>query len=303
MRPRVIILVVVNLLLVGITFFFVRNWMSSVDSDTTQAAPAASQDIEVLVAAENLGTGIMLQARHWRWQKWPEDNMSGSYISYNPKEDDKDDDQVKEDELLGSVVRRAIAEGQPIVPGAIVKPGDRGFLAAILEPGKRAMSINVTASTSGAGLIIPGDHVDVILTHRFSVATADGKKRNHRASETILRNIRTLAIDQKINSNQTEPQLGRTVTLEVTPKQAEVLALASDLGTVSLSLRGIQVTASDSIDRHTTTWDYQASRPIAPPGSVAGSGRVPTIIRGNTREKVKPKSDNAPANGASGEQQ
>ncbi len=301
MRPRIIILVVVNLLLVGITFFFVRNWMSSVDADAPQAAPAASKDIEVLVAAENLGNGILLQPRHWRWQKWPEDNMSSSYVFYDPQEDAEDAVKAKEDDLLGSVVRRAIAEGQPIVPGAIVKPGDRGFLAAILEPGKRAMSINITASTSGAGLIIPGDHVDVILTHRFSVEVEGGKKKNHRASETILRNIRTLAIDQKINSNQTEPELGRTATLEVTPRQAEVLALASDLGTVSLSLRGIQVTASDAIDRHTTTWDYQASRPIAAPGSVAGASRVPIIIRGNSKEKVKPKSNNATANGATGE--
>ena len=133
-------------------------------------------------------------------------------------------------------MRRPIAAGEPVTTGRIIKPGSRGFLAAVLRPGYRAVSLRVNATSSISGLVFPGDRVDIILTHNVSAG---------RVSETILTNVRILAIDQLTNDQTQAPKIGKHATFEVTPKQAEMVTVLSDMGRLSLSLRSLATDEAD----------------------------------------------------------
>src|SRR5207248_7188845 len=142
--------------------------------------------------------------------------------------------------LLGTVVRYPITAGQPITRGSLVGPQDRGFLAAALGPGMRAITVPVSAAAGVAGFVFPGDHVDLVLTQQVQ-GGGDGPAL--KVSETIIRNIRVLATDQRVSDKdkdgKTEVKTFSNVTLEVTPRIAEKVAVAQSLGTLSLSLRSI----------------------------------------------------------------
>ena len=150
--------------------------------------------------------------------------------------------------MLGTVVRYPVTAGQPVTQGALVRPGDRGFLAAALGAGMRAVTITVSARTGVAGFVFPGDHVDLMLTQSVNPTGNDtGTPLN--AAETILRNLRVLATDQSTDTvvveGKTVVKAFSTVTLEVTPKIAEKIAVADKIGTLSLSLRSIADNQSD----------------------------------------------------------
>jgi pilus assembly protein CpaB len=142
--------------------------------------------------------------------------------------------------LLGTVVRYPITAGQPVTRGALVGPQDRGFLAAALGAGMRAITVPVNASTGVAGFVFPGDHVDLVLTQQVE-GGGDGPAL--KVSETIVRNVRVLATDQrttdKDKDGKIEVKTFANVTLEVTPRIAEKVAVAQSMGTLSLSLRSI----------------------------------------------------------------
>jgi pilus assembly protein CpaB len=149
--------------------------------------------------------------------------------------------------LLGTVVRFPITAGEPVTQGSLVKPGDRGFLAAALGPGMRAVTVPVSAKTGVGGFVFPGDRVDLMLTQTVK---GEGNGGDLKATETILRNIRVLATDQsttqeKSENGDTVVRQFRTVTLEVTPKIAEKVSVAQTIGTLSLSLRSIADSQSD----------------------------------------------------------
>jgi pilus assembly protein CpaB len=184
---------------------------------------------QVLVATKTLPPGTIIGPDAVRYQTWPKDLVDGAYY-------------IKGQQgaaVQGTVVRYTITAGQPVTQGALIKPGDRGFLAAALAPGMRAVSISVTTQASVAGFVFPGDRVDLLLTQ-----TVAGGDEPLKATETIIRNLRVLATDQK--TDKTADAEGKTqvttfsnVTLEATPKIAEKIAVAQAVGTLSLSLRSI----------------------------------------------------------------
>jgi pilus assembly protein CpaB len=178
-----------------------------------------------MVADKDLATGTFIKENLLTWQSWPDEKLHPSYLI-------KDKADLKE--LVGSVVRRPITAGEPVSLGRLIKPGTRGFLAAVLRPGYRAVSLRINATSSISGLIFPGDRVDVILTHTVS-ATGSAQ----RVSETVLTNVRILAIDQQTNDQTQAPKVGKHATFEVTPKQAEMFSVLSDMGKLSLSLRSL----------------------------------------------------------------
>jgi pilus assembly protein CpaB len=224
--------------------------------------------------------GSLIGERDFQWTPWPKENLSAKFVS---KTKDLPPEKVSEQEasVIGGVVRYQIAAGQPIVNGLLVKPGDRGFLAAILSPDHRAVSISVDAASGGAGLILPGDRVDVILTQNIKIKTPDGEEHERRASETLVADVRVLAIDQKVSGDPEDPQVGRTATIEATPRQAESLALGTEMGRLSLVLRSIQSTANDRRGRGTPVWDYNASLAL---GAGDMQNSAPEIIRGQGGE-------------------
>lgn len=207
------------------TFFVMKGYLASQRRPTVVEVVEQPVETQVLVTRTDLPAGSFVNEQHLRWQTWPDDDLPETYLIKG---------QFEQDALYGSVVRRGMPAGTPIVRAHMVKPGDRGFLAAVLKPGYRAFSIKVSAASSIAGLVFPGDLIDVILIHKFK---ANEKER--KAAETVLQNVRVLALDQTFDDQNGQPRVAKTATLEVTPKQAEILALADDLGRISLSLRSL----------------------------------------------------------------
>ncbi len=234
-RKKLLLLVGALIIAVG-TAFAARSLFMGASAPETQAAPAEPQGPKVLVAQRSLPTGTIITADSVSFQLWPKEMVENAYFI------DGEADMAK---LLGTVVRHPISAGEPITQGALVKPGDRGFLAAALGPGMRAITIPVSAKTGVAGFVFPGDRVDLMLTQ--SVKGDDGPEL--KASETVLRNIRVLATDtsttQETVDGSTVVREYKHVTMEVTPRIAEKIAVAQTIGTLSLSLRSLADNQSD----------------------------------------------------------
>jgi pilus assembly protein CpaB len=232
MRLKSVLLIVAALLIAGFTAFMVRNWLDAERAAALRAMnkPQAPQPagLQVLVAKRDLPVGTFLRPEHLRWQAWPAANVSPAYAVEGKK---------KVEDFVGAVVRLPIAIGEPITDGRVVAPGNSGFLAAVLRPGYRAVSVPVTMTSSISGFVFPGDHVDLLLTHRMP-ERVEGLER--RATVTVLRDIRVLALDQKVDVKPGEGGVPKTATFEVTPKQSEIIAVVVEMGKLSLSLRSLQ---------------------------------------------------------------
>jgi pilus assembly protein CpaB len=192
---------------------------------------------KVLVAKKALPVGTIIDPDSFTLQPWPKELMQGAYYV---------EGQPDTKNLAGTVVRYAIAAGQPVTRGSLVGPEDRGFLAAALGPGMRAITVPVNASTGVAGFVFPGDHIDLVLTQQVP-GGGDGPPL--KVSETIVRNIRVLATDQRFTDKdedgKTQVRTASNVTFEVTPKIAEKIAVAQSLGQLSLSLRSLADNSAD----------------------------------------------------------
>ena len=223
------------MLLLGALVIAIGTAMAARSLFTGASAPkveaAVPKGPKVLVAQRALPVGTIITADSISFQAWPKEMIQDAYFL---------DGNADMNKLLGTVVRFNVTAGQPLTQGALVSPGDRGFLAAALGPGMRAVTIPVSQKTGVGGFVFPGDHVDLVLTQTVK---GDGTNDTLKASETILSNIRVLATD---TSTETETVEGktvvrgfRTVTLEVTPRIAEKIAVAQTIGTLSLSLRAL----------------------------------------------------------------
>lgn len=188
---------------------------------------------EVLVANAEIGMGSAVSPQDLRWQTWPAAAAGSSFI----KKSDRPD---AINQLAGSIVRSPLSDGEPIREAKLIRANGSGFMAAILPTGMRAVSTDISPETGAGGFILPNDHVDVILTRRdHDAEQANGGIETH-VSETILTNVRVLAIDQTVEEKGGQRVVvGRTATLELTPRLAEKLMLAHQLGTMSLSLRSL----------------------------------------------------------------
>lgn len=231
MNGKKIILLVGALVIAVVTAVMAKNMFSGSGANQAQAAPVVPAGPKVLIARKPLPVGTIIEAEDLVFQAWPKELLDGTY--YTEAEEDSDPTA-----LYGTVVRTAIAAGQPITRGSLVGPNDRGFLAAALGPGMRAVTLPVSGTSGVAGFVFPGDRVDLVLTQSVT-----GQGPALQASETIIRNLRVLATDQRIDQKNADGQVVvksfSSVTVEVTPKIAEKLAVAQTLGTLSLALRSI----------------------------------------------------------------
>ncbi len=285
MSARSIVLVAAALLLAVGTMFFVRSWLAS---NTQAPQPVAAPQIietQVLVARSDLPAGTLINEQHLRWQSWPDDDVPETYMLKS---------ETNQQDLYGSVVRRGITSGQPIIQTQVVAPGDRGFLAAVLKPGYRAFSIKVSATTGISGLVFPGDRVDLILIH--TLPPQEGGGTANKVSETFLSNVRVLAIDQTIDDQTDEPRVAKTATMEVTPKQAEVLAVADDIGRIALSLRSLAkdeaelrriVERGEVIEGGPPSRAKSYTRDAEASALVGFRGPQMTVVRGGTSESMR----------------
>lgn len=229
-RKKLILLLGALIIAIG-TAFVARSIFAGGGAPAAEAA-AQPTGPRVLVAKRALTAGTIITADALGFQPWPKELVQDVYFI---------DGEADMNELIGTVVRYPITAGEPVTQGQLVSPGDRGFLAAALGPGMRAVTVPVTAKTGVGGFVFPGDHVDLVLTQEVQ---GEGDGDPLRTSETFLRNLRVLATDQ--STEKTTDENGktvvtefRTVTLEVTAKIAEKVAVAQTVGTLSLALRSL----------------------------------------------------------------
>ena len=239
MDVKKLALLVGALVIAVITAVMAKNMFAGAGAQQAAAAPAVPLGPKVLVAKKALPVGTIIDPDSFAYQPWPKELMqSAYYVEAAPDGDPK--------KLLGTVVRYPITAGQPVTRGSLVGPEDRGFLAAALGPGMRAITVPVNVSAGVAGFVFPGDHVDIVLTQQVQ-GGGDGPPL--KVSETIIRNARVLATDQRITSKddegKTQIKTFSNVTLEVTPRIAEKVAVAESMGRLSLSLRSIADNTAD----------------------------------------------------------
>ena len=216
-----------------------KTWLAGTAVPTVKAVAVRAMAVapsgpRVLVAQRALPVGTIITADSVNFQEWPRSMVQDAYFV-----DGKGIDMNK---LIGTVVRYPVTAGQPLTQGALVAPGDRGFLAAALGPGMRAITIPVSDKSAVAGFVFPGDHVDLMLTQ--SVA-GNGQDNSGplRVTETILKNLRVLATDQSVDNDsangKTVVKSFHMVTLEVTPRIAEKIEVAQSVGSLDMTLRSI----------------------------------------------------------------
>jgi pilus assembly protein CpaB len=188
--------------------------------------------VDVLVAKADIGTGQIITNQDIGWQVWPASAAGPSFIRKSDKPNAIDD-------FTGAIVRTPFISGEPIREAKVIRAKGSGFMAAILPHGMRAVSTEISPETGAGGFILPNDHVDVILSRRDKAAEKSTGIEVH-VSETILANVKVLAIDQTVEEkNGQKVVVGKTATLELAPQQAETLALSRQLGTLSLALRSL----------------------------------------------------------------
>ena len=205
-----------------------------------EPAPQQAQipSVDVLVAKGDIGLGQTVGGGDMQWVSWPANAATGNFITKTNRPD-------AIETLSGAIARAPFVAGEPIRDAKLVQAKGSGFMAAILPPGMRAVSTQISPETGAGGFILPNDRVDVILTQK----PVSGETQT---SETILKNIRILAIDQNVEEKGGQKVVvGKTATLELSPAQAESLALAQKIGTLSLALRSITDANSKDDDRST----------------------------------------------------
>ncbi|MBZ9656707.1 Flp pilus assembly protein CpaB [Phyllobacterium lublinensis] len=220
------------ILIVAVAAAGAAGYIATRMKPTTVVVESTKEQIklqDILVATENLGVGAEVQSQ-MRWQAWPEDAMADGYIK-------RTDRPNAEEDLRGSTVRLQIFPGEPIREAKLIGKG-QSFMSAQLPAGMRAVATQITVDTAAGGFILPDDYVDVIMIRQMN-----DEMPKQFTTETILRNIRVLAIDQTIQEDETgqKTKVGSTATLELTPEQAEIIAVAEQMASrITLALRSLQ---------------------------------------------------------------
>ncbi len=224
------VLVLAGAFVAAIAVAFLVSHMVGGGTPNVKAAlpPPRIPTSEVLVAAADLSPGTQLTPSSVRWQEWPKSNVDSSFIT---RGNNPDVDKV----VTGAVVRAPLVSGEPLNASKIVEHAQgAGYMAAMLAPGMRAVSIPITTENGAGGFILPNDRVDVISTRQVS----DSPRRF--LSRTILNDIRVLAVDQTYDGKDQKSVLAKTVTLELSPDQTEAIGRAQASGTLALTLRSLE---------------------------------------------------------------
>lgn len=255
MRPY-IFLVVIAVLVAGLAALAVRKTVPRPPMETA-ALSKPVKTVKILVAQENIAAGSFVRAdKHMAWSELPAEKVkSPPYLV---------EGSASMEDFNGAVARRAVFAGEPITKGTLVKPGDGGFMSAVLHGGQRAVSVPVNATTGNAGFIFPGDQVDLILTHTLQ----NGSVQSF-ASETFVEDVRVLAVDQSLDNPENKALLAKTVTLEVSPHQAEAINVAMEMGKISLSLRSLAAEEEGLEEKAANPPEAESLAPASEPEGIA----------------------------------
>jgi pilus assembly protein CpaB len=214
------------------------------------------ETVEILIAKADIGMGQIVSAQDMQWLTWPTAAAGPNFIRKSDRADALQ-------QIAGSIARTPFVAGEPIRESKLIKANGSGFMAAILPSGMRAVSTEISPETGAGGFILPNDHVDVILSRRDREAEKRTGVEAH-TSETILTNVRVLAIDQAIEEkNGQKVVVGKTATIELTPRQVELLALSRQLGTLSLALRSLTDDSANAPSDEAPRDDKSAARSVS----------------------------------------
>jgi pilus assembly protein CpaB len=229
-RSRLIVLVIA--LAAGGVAAMLASGNRQPEAPKAPPPPPPLATVEVLVAKSDLGTGQVVGDGDIGWQTWPAAAANSSFIRQTDRPD-----AIKD--FVGAIVRTPVFAGEPIRDAKVVAGKGGGFLAAILPQGMRAVAMDIAPDSDAGGFILPNDHVDVVLTRRDKAAEKLTGVEKY-VGETILRNVRVLAVDQTVEEKEGQKVVvGKTATIELTPQQVETLAVSKQLGAVSLTLRSL----------------------------------------------------------------
>lgn len=241
MRLKDIIGLVIALILAVFVAFLTRYFLTKEEKPKQPVQVQKVMLPKIYVAGRSLHEGDMIQPGDIVLQEWPQKSINPNYIK---------EGTINPGDLIGSIVRGHFEEGEPIIAADLIKPGEKGILAAIVSRGKRAISIDVTAQSASSGLIAPGDYVDVILSK--SVTLKGGVQQGE--SKVVAPNVKVIAIDTQLTDTHVKPKTAPHVaTLEVTPAEAEHITAAIKEGTLSLSLHSIEksTVAPEEVEKKT----------------------------------------------------
>lgn len=269
MGNRNIFIVIGALFIAGIAVLLINSYLSGVE-DRAESRAEEQKLARIVVATQELGFGDALTPENVRLQNFPANSVpQGAFRSINSALD------------KNRVVLRPIVPGEPILADKVSGADGRAVLSANLPEGMRAMSIPISAVNGVSGFVRPSDTVDVMLTRKIP---GEGAQAEDLMSEIILDRVKVLAIDQVASENATDPQVGGTAVLEVEPYQAQQLAIARRLGTLSLTLRNVEsqeVTAGQAITNRDvgSRRIYIGARRAAKRAAAAAPAKAPTIVQ------------------------
>lgn len=220
-KSKLVLLAVAGVI-VAFAAIAVRNRMT----DEPPPPLVEAQSNRVIAAKHDLAPGSFVQPQDLDWLTLEPENVKEGYLR---------EGSARLEDFAGAVVRRQMKAGEPLSQSSLTRSGEGGFMSAVLEPGMRAVSVAVTATSGNAGFIWPGDRVDLILVRRVSNKTGGESI----VSETFVQDVRVVAVDQMLDNPDNKAILAKTVTVEVAPEQAEQISTASELGKISLALRSL----------------------------------------------------------------
>ena len=277
MRLKNVTLLIAFVALAALIGLTVRSMLSS------PTAPASTENVrqeprkekpKVWVAKDNLEVGTFVDSSDLTAIEWPERARQPNFLVTTA---------VRGEEITGAVIRERIIKGAPILAEKIVRPGERGFLSAVLLPGMRAITIGIDNVTGHAGLVLPGDRVDLILTQTIEDPESDAISH---ASETIAKAMRVLAVGSRLSTATEQDDIDdrvRSVTLEATPRQVEAIAVVNSFGSLSLSVRSLPATESDAIEDQLASEEADLTKPNGPTFSY----EVSTALNKGKRSSVQ----------------
>jgi len=237
MSPMRIIILLLALAAAGGAAFLVlqlskpRILTETVTRDQLLVQEKEVSEVEVLTITRDFAIGETIEAADMKWSPWPKASLAEGYFVQTAA-------PASIETLTGSVVKAALYKGEPLLPQKIVQKGEQGLLAALMDPEMRAVSVEISAESASGGFILPNDRVDMILAYEQKSDPERGVTERTIAT-TIIRNVRILAIDQNYaaSAEGETARLGRTATIEVSPREAELVAMAQTLGEITLALR------------------------------------------------------------------
>lgn len=262
------LLLLVAAIIAAFTAISVRNRLSQ--APVAQTAPAN----RIIVAKRDLAPGNFVQgAQDLDWGAAPA-GIGADAPEY------LHEGAVRLNDFNGAVVRRDLHAGGAIAPSALMKSGEGGFMSAVLDPGKRAVSIAVTATSGNAGFVSPGDHIDLIVTHRIKTTASGGNADDTVVSETFIHNVRVVAVDQMLDNPENKAILAKTITVEVAPREAEQVAVAEEMGKISIALRSLMSAEAPKVEITKTD-----EKPLTPEAraitELYGADSKPAVVEEN----------------------